>query len=185
MRSQKEILEKINELTPFVTSKKSLFFQQYRILVHKLQWKYAIQFLCLEDQKEETRINWNKTNHLEKSYIKKELAEQLDISAMCVQSRDEIGTMGCYFICVTLIWLLGPKWDKLQKELWELFERATTKYFYFEPIFNKICQEIGYDWDRMKMRYPEKKIEISDEIIFDKGENYGISNSEDPKKDNL
>lgn len=156
MRSQAEILEKIEETSLMFRDKKDPIFQSYKVLVHKLTWKNAKSFIVEKDYNEDYKKKWENTSHLEKSYLISEIKEQMDLSAMCVQSGDKIGCLGCFIILHTLIWLCGPKYDKFLITLWQEFMRL-THVVRVEEVFLMICNEFQIDWEKLKLRYPKEE----------------------------
>ena len=158
MRSQVEIQSKITEISRILNGKKDHpLFYQYQVLVFKLYWENAKQYLKVEDQTEERREAWKKTSSLELKDLKAEIFEQLDIAAMHVQGKAKVEAMLCTLILLAQFWLLGTKKDKALKAIWADFSNPAIVDLIYEPIFISIANELQINWDRLKLRYTEKE----------------------------
>lgn len=156
MRSQQEILEKIDGLAKIIykrAPKKDPFYQQYKILVHKLDWKNAKQFLAEKDQTEEGKLNWEKTNILDKKFIVAEIKEQCDLGAMHVCGNDVEMAFFTATGLLAMFWLLGPVKDKTLTALWADYMDPQNTASCCEKTFKDVCNELQFDWARMKLCY--------------------------------
>lgn len=156
MRSQQEILEKIDGIAKIISKrnpKKDAFYQQYKILVHKLTWDNAKQFLKPEDQTEERKIDWEKTNCLDKKFIVAEIKEQCDLGAMHVCANDIEYAFFTATGLMAMFWLLGPAKDKALAALWTDYMNETNIQTCCERTFKDVCNELQFNWDRMKLCY--------------------------------
>lgn len=156
MRSQQEILQKIDGIAKILYKfdpKKDPFYHQYRILVHKLSWDNAKQFLRPEDITEEGQIEWEKLNGLDKRTLIDEIKEQCDIGAMHVTGQDIEYALFCACGLIALFWLLGPSKDKILGFIFNDFLSQESIYKCSEPVFTSVCNELGFNWERMKKCY--------------------------------
>lgn len=156
MRSQQEILEKIDGIAKILYKldpKKDPFFQQYRILVHKLTWENARHFLTPADYTEENKIEWNKNNILDKKILMEEIKEQVDIGAMHVEGNDVELAFNCATGLLAQFWLLGPIKDKILTSLFKDYMSQTNIYMCCSKTFEDISNELGFNWERMRLQY--------------------------------
>lgn len=156
MRSQLEILEKIDGIAKILykpSPKKDPFYQQYKILVHKLDWKNAREFMKPEDRTEEGKTEWEKLNILDKKVLIAEIKEQCDLGAMHVCGND---VEYAFFTATGLMaqfWLLGPHYDKILTALWQDYMNPENTARCCEKTFEDVCNELGLNWKRMKLCY--------------------------------
>lgn len=156
MRSQHEILEKIDGLARIIYTKapkKDPFYQQYKVLVHKLSWENAKHFLKLEDYTEENKTGWQKLNILDKKILIAEIKEQCDLGAMHVCGND---VEYAFFTATGLLaqfWLLGPSKDKVLELLFRDYMTHQNILLCCERTFEDVCNELQFNWPRMKRCY--------------------------------
>lgn len=152
MRSQNEILKKIDEIALTVRTKKHPMYVQYGTLIHKLSWKNAKSFLAPKDYTEKRKLKWEEKNCLDLEYVLNEIKELLDISAMCVQDKNYMGALGCVLTLLAQTWLLGEYKDSDLKYLYMEFAISSPEdcYNYF---FKRVCEIYGQSWERLKIRY--------------------------------
>ena len=155
MRTQKEILKKLETFAKFITSKKNPAYVQYRILIHKLTWTNAKPYIVPRDRNEKFKAKWNESSRLDENHLLVEIKEQVDIAAMCVQDRDPAKTLGCALILLAQIWLLGDKRDEDLKVFWSIYLRACSPSNSYEPLFSAICTVFEFPWEKFESRYQD------------------------------
>ena len=156
MRSQQEILEKIDGIAKNLFKldpKKDPFYQQYKVFVHKLSWKNAQQFLKPEDCTPERQVEWEKLNRMDKEVLVAEIKAQCDIGAMHVTGQDPEYAMYCASGLIAMFWMLGPNREDTLRNIFHDFLQERTAVLCFEPVFQAVCNELGFDWERMKSCY--------------------------------
>ncbi len=156
MRSQQEILQKIDGLAKMLFKpdpKIDPFFQQYRILVHKLNWEQGKQFIDPKDRNPNSEDKWNELNRLDKATLIKEITEQIDLGAMHVVCNDPEMAFYCATGLLAQFWLLGQTKDKVLNILFKEYMSEKSIYLCSEPLFDAVCNELQIDWKRLKLRY--------------------------------
>lgn len=182
MRSQHEILMKIDgiarQLYPH-TPKKDPFYQQYKILVHKLDWKHAKNFIKPEDQTDMKKAQWESLNKLDKSILTAEIKEQCDLGACWVTGNDVEMAFFCATGLLAQFWLLGPRKDKALSTLWADFMKQSNVVLCCEPTYRDVCNEMRFDWERMKECYSGG---MFSKLVDKYGKHFQMQQDEDIKK---
>lgn len=154
MRSQGEIVLKMEEIRKVCKSPKDAPFIQFKVLMHKLEWNEGKMFLKREMRQEQFKAKWEKTARLDEKYLRWEIKEEaLDLAAMHVVGQDQEMCMIIALKIFTLFWLFGPKKDKYLKLLWQEFLHTNAWVYHYEPVFKKVAEEVEVDWERLKLRY--------------------------------
>ena len=148
MRSQAEIEDKIKQLSKGADPTK----MQRKTLIHKLKWTNAYPHLDkkLRDDPE-TKLYWEKKCCLEKDYLIKELAEQVDYTYSLIADRDMVKIMVSVQIIFVQIWLLGPSRDHFLRifmpEVQGMHRDAGRS------AMKKLCEEFGFNHKLYVRRY--------------------------------
>lgn len=153
MRTQEEILTKLQQIQNLVNSEKDPMYVQYKILVYKLSWQNALMFLQHKYRTDEQKQKWQKTSRQDDYFIKKEIQDKIDLAAMYFTDREALACMGIAVGLLTYFWLLGPKKDRALEQLWREFGATYSVENCFRGVFEGICNEMNIDWDRLKLRY--------------------------------
>lgn len=153
MRTQQEIIQKIQLTQNLVKNEKDPMYVQFKILVFKLDWKNALIFLRPEHRTDEQKVKWQKSSRQDDYFIKKEIEDKLDLGAMYFTDRDPLACMGVVVGLLTYVWLLGKTKDKTLTILWQEFSAQYAIQNCFRGVFEGIANEFNLDWDRMKFRY--------------------------------
>lgn len=156
MRSQQEIMQKIDGVSKMLYKldpKKDPFYQQYKILCHKLDWINAKNFLAPEDYTPENELEWNKLNCLDKKVLITEIKEQVDLGAMHVCGGDMELSLHCATGLIAQFWLLGPSKDKILTAIFQDFLKHENIMNCCEHTFISVASELGFNWTRMKLCY--------------------------------
>lgn len=154
MRSQQEILEKINRIEETASDPQNV---QLKCLIRKLSWDNAvsngyINKKYLRDIPEQ--IKWKETSLLDKGYLMKEFKNVIDegFSACYEESLNKVIAM-CQ-IALVYVWFLGNKHTKLISEL--VISMQYVYLDYGKLYFKKLCEEFGFNFELFEKRYKSK-----------------------------
>lgn len=145
MRSQQEILEKIRQLT---SSGADPMKCQRKLLISKLRFDTAKKnnFVHVQYHNDITvKEAWNSGAKLDKKSIRHEMFDYMFHAyefAIEQQSLHVIASVQNYIIW---IWLLGHKYDKLIEDIIQMFFINSGDKDYGKPVFNLICNEMGWN----------------------------------------
>ena len=154
MRSQGEIVVKMEEIKRVCRNSQDPAFIQWKTLMHKLEWQSARGFLKPEFRSMEHKDRWEKQARLDVKYLTWEVKEEsLDRAAMYVCGEDAEQAGIIMLKILTQVWLLGPTKDKILKILWSEFMNSTAFVYFYEPVFKHVAEEFQVDWNRLKLRY--------------------------------
>lgn len=146
MRSQLEILEKIKQIEISRVDPTGL---QKTTLTHKLSWDNAKPFVKPEKYNDETKVEWQKHNHLEKKFLLSEMAEQVDYTYMLMAGKEWQKVIASLQVIMIIIWLM-------QKEHYlGIFipEMLKSEQDHGRTALRKLCEEFGFNWKLYEMRY--------------------------------
>jgi hypothetical protein len=146
MRSQQEILEKIEQIEK---SKCDPTGMQRKALIHKLTWSNAQPFLTKKDP--ETEDYWRVHSCIEKIYLMKQMEEQSDYTYMLIADKDLSKIFVSMQILMILVWLLGPRKDKFLRIF--VPEMMKIQNDFGRHAMKEFCEEFGLRHDLFCLRY--------------------------------
>ena len=166
MRSQKEILNKIEDLT---RAKADPLKIQRSHLVRKLTWENARPFLHVDYILNPKNAEiWKKNSRLDEPFLMHEIDQFLFDCYEHFLSKSPMKSFTCAQYLLIWLWLLGPKHD-------DIFRRALYLFTYENkdfnlPVYDAVVKHFG--WKRSKyMRDWEERGEDRESGIVDKIQN--------------
>lgn len=152
MRSQQEIIKKINKLRLNKTKSKQadMFDVQIKTLIRKLHWETAREFLPPRTANSQSiRENWHQTSCLDKKFLIGEIGE---LMYQAYDSVIDFDLKKCLTFCsifMIFAWLLHD--DMLIREIIFKIEAgygvpANKRKFLFKGLFDLICDNFGLRW---------------------------------------
>lgn len=166
MRSQKEILEKIEELTRHNNDPMGV---QRKHLIRKLEWNNALPWINPKRHNDdEFKRKWKDTSRNDEKYILNEMY-QFMFGAYGAWLEHE--PVECLVMCqylIIYIWLLGKKHETFLAYIIHIFTNMENNMG--RMVFDEICK--NYGWRRVVfMREFEEKERNKPRIITPEGFN--------------
>ena len=152
MRTQKEILEKLEEIK---RGKADPMGVQWKTLSRKLEWANAKPYINPKyHNNTEEREKWKATSRVDKKTIDKHIADLMDSAVDNYYQHEYVQDMGNIQVFMCLIWLFGEPMETLLGEIISIFLTPTFNAAYDTiVIYQLICKEFGLNWKTYEQRY--------------------------------
>lgn len=164
MRSQKEILQKIEEFERHGNDPMGV---QSKHLIRKLEWNNALSYINPKKRFDDKfQKQWKESSRLDEKYLLKEMYDFMfgAYGAWLEHEAIECLTLCQYFI--VWIWLLGPKEEAFLGYIINVFSQPDNNMG--RKVFDEICNHFG--WRRVVfMREFEERERNKPRIILPPG----------------
>lgn len=140
MRSQKEILEKIEQLEKNSNDPMAV---QRKHLIRKLEWQHAVKWIHPDKVNDsDFKSKWSESSRLDEKYLLKEMNDFMFAAYEAWLNHDAVR---CLVICqyyLVWVWLMGSKEDAFLRHLFNMF--INIEHDMGRGIFDEVCNHYGW-----------------------------------------
>lgn len=152
MRSQKEILDKIEELEKTDFDFTGIMQQD---LKKRLTWSNVQPYLKPEHRSSVCPPEWKVSSIIEKEEILKEMRDYIDFAYEKAYDQRGLSAIRSIMHYMCWIWLLGKEYDGFLSKIMNAFLNNFEPYGI--PILRMIADEFGWDWKKLEHGLTEKE----------------------------